>query len=140
MNIVEFNKEKHYDRMCKLWEEYGWLPCPIDALPKHGRVAEDNGKFVAFLAIYIEQGTIAVMDWALADRSYDDTHTALQLLFDTLVKLAKDHGCHYIYSFTKNVRWGDRLESYGMLPAERGATSYIMPIGENKETTFIGDY
>ncbi len=141
MNIVEFNIERHYPTLCRYWKAYGWIPCPMDALPKHGRVAENAvGHVIAFMAAYIEDGTIAVVDWALADPNEPDDvkHLALQKLFAALVDLSRSHGCHYVYSFTKNKGWGRRMESYGMLVAEREATTYVMPLS-NTDTAFIRD-
>jgi len=142
MKIVEFNKDRHYGKMCSFWKEYGWVPCPINALPKNGRVAEtDKGKFIAFMAIYIEPGTIAIIDWALANPSIDseESQPALRLIFYELIELAKCQGCHYIYSFTKNRIWGNRLQSYGMIAAERGATSYVLPLDGDEDVSFISD-
>ena len=142
MNIVDFNPDRHYAAMCDFWQAYGWLTCPLDALPRAGRVAEnDQGELIAYLGMYIDEGRIAVVDWALANRAVPEPerHAALRMLFDELVCQAKAQDCHYIYSFTANKKWGYRLESYGMAAAERNATSYIMPIGENKDVAFISD-
>jgi hypothetical protein len=142
MQIVNFDQNRHYKAMCAFWKEYDWLPCPICALPKNGRVAENNqNEFIAYMGIYIEPGTIAVIDWGLANPSIsnEESHEALHALFDALVDLARKQGCHFIYSFTKNRLWGSRLQSYGMAAAERGATSYIMSLDENTDISFISD-
>jgi len=141
MLIAEFNAERHYEQLCKMWESHEWFPCPIDAIPKTSYIAKRNGSIIAFMAMYVDKGTIGVIDWAVANMEFckDERDEALKILFEYLVKMAKSLGCNYIYSVTKNNKWGIKMKSYGMVLAENGASTYIMPIGNNTNIAFISD-
>lgn len=137
MRIVSFDKDRHYNDMCSWWEKHHWIPCPIDALPSVGLVAEnDEGVAVAYLGMYVD--TVGFVDWAIADTDNPERTEALSTLFDVLSQLARLKGIKYIYSFTKNGNWGNTLKSYGMSIAEQGASSYIMSL-DNNDTAFISD-
>ena len=141
MIIARFNAEKHYKDLGKLWEQHGGIPCPLDAIPRQSYVAKRNGDIIAFMGMYVDEGTIGVIDWAVANNNFskEEKDEALQLLFNRLIVIAKLKKCNYIYSFTKNTKWGDKMKRYGMMLAESGACTYIMPIGKNKNTAFISD-
>jgi len=127
--------------MSQLWHSYGWLPCPLNAIPHTALVAETtSGDFIAFLAMYSEPRRMGFIDWALKDRSrpQEESDKALQTLFDALVDVAKSNGCAFIYSMTKTKSWGDKLTKYGMQVAETNATTYILAL-QDSDTGFIKD-
>lgn len=141
MKIVPYQKQKHYETMCRLWDRYGWLPCPQEAIPCAALVAETvDGEFIAFLAMYIEPGKIGFIDWALKDRTHDKkiSDEAIKMMFDMLVETAKNSKCAFIYSITKTKSWGEKLLSYGMMTAETGATTYILSLN-GTDVGFISD-
>jgi hypothetical protein len=141
MNIVEFNKEKHYATMERLWQECQWKPCPIEALPGIGLVAETNdNKFIAYIGMYAEPGKIGFIDWALTDKTHGIIcGKALCKLVDNLIERAKTFKCHFIYSATKTEAWKKILISRGLTVAEQGADTFVMSLN-NQDTSFIGDY
>jgi len=140
MLIAEFNPDKHYSQLCDLWKEHNWCPCPLDAIPKESYIAKNNGSILAFMAMYVDEKTIAVIDWAVSNKIYpkEIRAYALKTLFEYLVERAKKKGCNYIYSFTGNKKWGQKMESYGMRLAEQDAATYIMPLN-NGDVSFISD-
>jgi len=141
MKILKYKKDRHYQTMSKLWESYGWMPCPQEAIPRASLVAEtDGGEFIAFLSMYVEPGRIGFIDWALKDRKHDKalSDKALRELFSILVDVAKKSKCAFIYSMTKTKAWGDKLVSYGMQVAETEATTYILSL-DGIDTSFIRD-
>lgn len=139
MKPIKFKIEKHYKQICDLWEKHGWTPCPIDALPKHCYVAIHSGNVVAFMAAYVVPGSMTIFDWALADPEFQDRDIALNLIFQKIVLVSKRNKCNYLYSVTKNNKWGNKLIKYGMIVAEKGASTYIMPLADNRNTDFISD-
>ena len=141
MTIVPYQKQKHYETMCRLWNNYGWMPCPQEAIPHAAFVAETcDGEFIAFLSMYIEPGKIGFIDWALKDRSLpkEECDKAFRDMFTLLIDIAKKSKCAFIYSMTKTKSWGEKLLSYGMTTAETGATTYILSLN-GLDTSFISD-
>jgi hypothetical protein len=126
--------------MCRLWDSYGWIPCPQEAIPRAALVAETSaGEFIAFLSMYIAD-KMALIDWALKDRRHDRKigDEAIKTMFNMLVETARKSECAFIYSITKTKSWGEKLLSYGMMTAETGATTYILSL-TGMDTRFISD-
>jgi hypothetical protein len=141
MLIYRYSDERHYDTLVRFWAHYGWLPCPKNALPSIGLVAETQDAIaLAYIGMYMDPGRMGFIDWALRNPEIDKAITTpvLETLFKSLVKIAQVSGCAFIYSMTKNVSWGNKLISYGMKTAEVGATTYILPIAGN-DVAFIQD-
>lgn len=139
MRIVPFSKEQHYPIMIKAWKGHGWLPCPIEALPKTGYVAEEDGKFICYAGMYnIDEGTTCMLEWAVKDPdiSKELSDEGFHKIFTQLVWLAKQRGCSFVYAFTKSKAWASILESLGMVIAERGAVSYMLPLN-GVDSTFM---
>ena len=139
MNIVKFDYS-HYGTMVKLWEHYGWKPCAFKALPRYGLVAETfDSKFIAYVGMYLEQGKIAFIDWAVVDpdRRLLAGKALLEIL-DKLIKHADEQGCFYIYSATKNDVWKKVLQKKGMVLAESQADTFIMSL-DGSDNKFFGD-
>jgi hypothetical protein len=140
MIIVPYQKQKHYETMCRLWDSYGWIPCPQEAIPRAALVAETSaGEFIAFLSMYIAD-KMALIDWALKDRRHDRKigDEAIKTMFNMLVETARKSECAFIYSITKTKSWGEKLLSYGMMTAETGVTTYILSL-TGMDTSFISD-
>lgn len=140
MRIAPYDAARHYPEMERIWRCYGWLPCPKRALPNRGLVAErDDGRFIAYLGMYAAGG-MGFIDWALRDPEIgrEESDPAFAEMFRRLVEGARADGAAFIYSMTKTAAWGRKLESYGMLVAERDATTYILPL-DGGDTDFISD-
>lgn len=140
MKIAKFYVDRHYKRMSELWTKAGWIPCPVEALPGIGIVAEtDTGEFIAYLGMYMEPAKIGFIDWALSDQGHGiAAGKALCRLLDKLIQAAKDNNCHFIYSTTKIEAWKKILIYRGMKTAEQGADTFIMSLN-NADTAFISD-
>lgn len=136
MNIATFDN-RHYPKMCEVWSSYGWEPCPLDALPRIGLVAEVSGEFVAYMGLYCSNDNIGQIGWPLADKQRGERKKALEMLFSELCKIATRNKCNYIYSVASSKKWGSTLMSYGMSIAEKDMVSYVLPLGENKDIAFI---
>lgn len=142
MNIVEYKDDRHYETMCSWWEHYEWVPCPAKSLPRYGLVAEENGEVIAYIGAYaIDEQAMVFIEWAVANPKMpkDIRHEALDKLFHELCKVASDKGCSYAYSVTANKSWGSRLMTFGMTVAEQNATSYVMPLTNLQDISFISD-
>lgn len=140
MKIVAFKKEVHYPTMIKLWQECGWEPCPLEALPRIGIVAEtESGEFLAYVGMYLEIGKIGFIDWALVNKEKKVSGSkALAFLVCALFRLAKKCDCHFVYSATKVEAWKEILLKAGMKTAETGADTFVKALN-NENTDFIGD-
>lgn len=139
--MLRYSQARHYPAMIAAWRHYGWPPCPPGGLPRYGLVAEtDDGAFVAYLGMYLDDGRMGFVDWALKDPASprDESDRALRALFGCMVRHARESRCAFLYSMTKTVPWGKKLESYGMQVAEQNATTYIMAL-KGAETAFISD-
>lgn len=142
MNIIPYNKEQHYAALCECWRNYDSPPFPPEVLPAAGYVAEDDaGKLIAYIGIYIEAGIMGYISSTISDRNVDRgiISDALAQLFQTVVNKANEAGCRFIYSETKNKSWADKLQSYGMLIAERDVTTFVLPLTNNTDVSFISD-
>lgn len=127
MKIVDYDERKHYCIMLILWLKRDWEPCQPDSLPRCGKVAEsDDGSFLAYMGIYIDDGKIGLIGWALTDPDSNPilSDRALHKLFDTLKEEAKNKECKMLFSFTDVEPWGERLMYYGMKPTEKNITCY----------------
>ncbi len=144
MRIVAFDRDRHYGDLVRVWGKYGWLPCPAEALPRLGLVAETaGGRFIAYLGMYCEAGTIAVIDWALRDPDVPRTawpadQDPFRVMFERLAEAARRKRCAYVYSVTANKLWGNHLVKCGMRKAETGATTYVMALAGG-DTAFISE-
>lgn len=132
MKILKYNKDEHYSIMKSLWEKRDWTICDKDILPKVGLVVYHENRFVAYMGIYIESGTMGFIGWALTDPDTDINlnSKALKMLFFELLAIAKQKGCKLIYSITDEQGWGKRLQDYGMSIIETGVNVYAMVLKE----------
>jgi uncharacterized protein YpbB len=132
MQIVKYKQEDHYDIMMALWRKRKWQPCAADMLPKIGLVLFHENRFIAYMGIYIESGTMGFIGWALTDPDTDTNlnDKALKELFHLLLDIGKNKNCKLIYSITDEKEWGKRLENYGMVVAEEGVSVYAMFLKE----------
>jgi len=131
MKLVKFDKEKHYPKLREIWEHYGWLPCPIEFLPKTGYVAlRDDETFIAALFMYLEPGSVAMPTWATGSREVmpQERQAAFAELFNTLKSIAVEHGCTFLYGVTASTAFKKMMESWGMLPVETNMQSFVMPL------------
>lgn len=141
MNLIKFNKEKHYPSLVAVWNFYGWRPCPVSFLPKTGLVAEtEDGKFIAALFMYIEPGSVAMVSWAAASPAQPPMtrKEALDKLFAALKEIAFENRCTFIYGATAVKRYMDIMEGWGMLPVEKEMQSFILPLC-NEGIDFLKD-
>ena len=140
MNIVAYNKTRHYKRLCELWAEYDWLPCPDEAMPNVGLVAETSeGCLISYLGMYLVPGKIGYVDWAISDKKQGVIcGKALCKLVDTIISKAREHKCFFIYSATKTESWKRILINRGLKVAEKGADTFIMALDKH-DTAFIMD-
>lgn len=142
MQVSLYDPKRHYPELARCWNHYGWIPCPAEALPRWGVVAEtDDGRFIAYMGMYVDQGTVAFVDWAVRspDVPKEEADEALKTLFTAAARHARFQACHYLYSFTKNRKWGAKMRDFGMALAEEGADSYIMALRPGGDPGFMKD-
>jgi hypothetical protein len=131
MNLVKFDKEKHYPALEAIWEFHGWQSCPATFLPKTGLAAEqEDGQFIAALFMYMEFGSVAMVSWAAASPAVPamTRKKALDTLFEALKKIALENRCTFIYGVTAVERYMNIMESWGMFPVEKNMQSFILPL------------
>lgn len=123
-----------------MWEKHGWTPCPPEALPKTGLVAIHEDRVIAYLGMYVDDGTMAFIEWAVRDpeASAALAGRALKILVETLVRIARERRCQYVYGVTKSRSWGKMLVGCGMARAETGAETYILAL-DGGDTACFGD-
>jgi hypothetical protein len=141
MNLVKFDKEKHYPAIEAIWKFHDWQSCPVAFLPKTGLVAEqEDGTFVAALFMYIESGSVAMVSWAAASPTVPvmARKRALDALFAALKETALKNGCTFIYGVTAVERYMDIMESWSMIPVEKNMQSFILPLC-NERIDFLKD-
>lgn len=128
-NYRPYNREKDYATLTSIWSQYGWKPIPADFLPA-GIVAELDGIFIAAMFVYVDHGTVAFVDFALADPSVPSNVRFMALLgcFNWIKHYALECGCRYIYTVTAIKRYQNMLEFFGMKECESDMKSYILPL------------
>lgn len=63
-----FDKEKDYSTVENWWKGHGWDAVPVAILPKLGVIAEDKGKAVAAVWLYMDNSVgVSIMEWFIAD-------------------------------------------------------------------------
>ena len=142
MQIVRFDADKHYTSLTREWKRFGWNPGPPpEFLPKEGYVAMDGDKFIAALFAYIEPGTIAYVSWPTG--AYDTTEheriEAFANLFTCIKTTAIMHRCKFIYGATAVGAYKKLMSSWGMIPTESSLFSYLLPLTENSDVSFLQD-
>jgi len=128
-NYRPYSQERDYVTLTSIWSQYGWKPIPADFLPV-GIVAELDGTFIAAMFVYIDTGTVAFVDFALADPSVPSNvrFTALLGCFERIKNRAIGCRCRYIYTVTAIKRYQNMLEFFGMKECESDMKSYILPL------------
>jgi hypothetical protein len=95
------------------------------------------------MGLYVEAegGNLAIIEWPVRNPDIDKdlVDCALTKLFKQLERIAESKGCLYLYSYTKNEKWGEKLAKRGMTRSEVGVTTYIKPINDCDGIDFMID-
>lgn len=130
MEVVFFDKEKHYPLMLLWWDERKFPATPIPLLPRTGVVIEKKGTPICAGFVYYTDSGFAMVDHLVADkRAFKaDRDEAVDLVIDTLVKLAKENGFLVVSAATNLPHLKERYEEHGFKGADMNMTHMYMDL------------
>lgn len=129
-----WDKDKDYSTLVSWWEAYEFGNVPKELLPPLGVIVEDD-KPLAAAGLYVCTGTtFGFMDWVVVNptASIKQSHKALTLCLNEIMKLAEDNVIDLIYTCTKNESLWKRYEKYhDMKIAESGVKTFYKDLSSS---------
>lgn len=123
MNVVKFDKQKHYEDICYWWSLYNWPGVNLNALPKTGFIVE--GFAAGFL--YKTDSTFAIMEFIVGNKNADKNQRreAIDLVIKSLINEAKNTGYELIFSSIEHPNLMKIYEENGLMKTDTNMTNYI---------------
>jgi len=131
MKARKWNLDNDYETLKKWWEDWEFGVVPLEVLPPLGIMIENNEGPICAAGLYVGTGTkFCIMEWLIKDKhsSLKESHRAIQLCINEVIKLAKDNDCTLMYTVTGD----DSL-------MKRYTRLHGMKLTENNVRTFIKD-
>jgi len=132
MRALEY--EDYDELLVSWWKQWGWTPPPRDFLPKNGA----GGLIVYYESIpvvagfmYTTNSGIAWIEFIVSNKEFrlkPYRQQAIELLIDTLTKIAKNIGHKYGYAILKNKNLIDTYESLGYTKGDISSQEMIKHI------------
>lgn len=121
--MIKVYEQTDYPLLKQWWEQYGWQPVSIDALPSTGYII--NNVCAGFL--YKTDSSIAWLEWVVADKSADkELKTAsLDMLIQVLIEDAKLSGYKTIFSSIQNESLMNRYLKHGFTKSDANMTNFV---------------
>jgi len=123
MQIMKFDKDKHYDTICSWWEKHQWPKIPLTMLPQTGYIVDDL--CAGFL--YQTDSNIAWLEFIISnpESTKDDRSKALDILIDRLSEDARGMGFTMIFSSINHSNLINKYEKNGFNIADKNMTNMV---------------
>lgn len=127
MQLILFNKDKHYDQVKGWWEAHNWPPINADFLPNTGYIIESDGVNVVAGWLYITNSPFGIFEWVISNPKVEkaERREALDMLISAVNKLAVGMGVKCLYTSTEHEGFIGRLESHGYQVTDRKVSNLI---------------
>jgi len=131
VKVRKWKLDSDYDTLKKWWNEWEFGVVPQELLPPDGIIVENDNKPICAVGVYFGKGCkFCMMDWLVKDKnaSLKDSHKAIQLCIDELIKLVDNKGYKLIFTNTSD----DSL-------MKRYTRLHGFKLTENSVRTFVKD-
>ncbi len=128
MNIVVYNKDKHYDMLCEWWKAHSWTAPAPGFLSDTGIIIQNNdGKCLLAGWIYETNSAIALLEFIVANPDYskEERDGAFSALMETAEKYLKSRNFSAIFISTENKALMRRLEKYNFKKTDQNVCNFI---------------
>lgn len=130
MEVVHFNKEKHYEDVSTWWAKRDWPPVPLDCLSATGFVV----KGYCACWVYETNASLHLLEWLVSnpDSDRNKRDLAMDKMIDHAVCYIKEGlGGKYVFSSITHDGLIKRLdEKHGFVVADKNMTNMIKVTGE----------
>ena len=134
LSIEPLQEGDYEDILCQWWKDWRWTPPSKDFLPDDGLggfIVYDDGGPVGAGFMYRTNSKAVWCDWIISNINYKNREgrkIALQLLIQTVERLAKDLGYKFIYALIKNKPLINTYLKMGFTEASSYSTEMIKHI------------
>lgn len=128
MDTELFNYEKHYALAQEWWLAHGWPEAPTPPiLPKNGVVVTVAGRPICLGFLYLSDSEIGWVEYVVSDPESDKVKRgeALDLLIDSLKKIAVAFGKPVLFTSGKNPSLLERFRRKGFIMGDTGMTQLV---------------
>ena len=117
MEVVKFDKDKHYTMVCDWWMAHeGWKPVDKVLLPSTGFIVEDEEDSYAAGWLYFSVDTpVAWFDWVISNPKSDKTKrsAALDLLLKEVTACTDANNVKVTFHMSDLSPWIGRVKDNG---------------------------
>jgi len=128
MTIRPFNAEADYPMVCEWWKARpDWQPLPTDHLSKFGFVAEQDGKPLAVIWLWLTGTAFAVLDFLVSNPDAPPKRKvrAMGELIDYALGIAQRAGAKSVFSSLKNEGLERFFCKHGFTVTDTGMTNLL---------------
>lgn len=120
--------EKDYnDVFVKWWNDWTFLPPPVDCLPKTGVIVSDESEDLYGGFLYLTDGNIGWLEWVVSNKSVSVNRKrgALGFLVDVVSDIAKKNGMKLMFTSTVLPTFRNGLLKCGFLEGDKGIYQFV---------------
>ena len=125
---VRFDPDMHYGTVAAWWGGHDWPVVPVEALPPIGIIV---GDYAAGWLYKTERSPWGWLEWIVTNPMYSgdgisrDTHKAVSVLVETLLRTAQAIGCKWVFTSTESTGLITMYERHGFQTTDKEFTNLI---------------
>jgi hypothetical protein len=127
MNLIMFEKEKHYAEICEWWKARNWPPVREDGLSSFGMLAEKDGIHLCAGWLYVTNSSFFWVEWLVTNpRAPLKIRTiGLECLLERLVKEGQGFGGRIAFSSVKALGLVRLLKRHNFVESDFNMTNMV---------------
>ena len=126
---VRFDPDAHYGTVAAWWGGHDWPVIPLEALPPVGIIV---GDYAAGWLYKTESCPWSILEWLVTNPMHSstgisrETHKAVNIVVETLLRTAQAMGCKWVFSSTKSTGLIKIYNNHGFETTDHDMTNLII--------------